>query len=747
MEMHLDAIMRLPVTVFHTPGLLLYLLSFTFKVLGDRVRTDFGWLHKPSLRHGFVSLVSSFSPRDCNSLLRQVQMSGYHDCPCHSTMDFHKKMEKLSITSTRTTNTNTNTNTNTGFNITNMWKEQTCTNLCCFFCLVKEPKSSIRRVGIASFFKELPLIDDQEHVMVLKKLWNMAMTQPDDPEFPSLGIFECMAKLIHRGLANQDWLLRDQNINIPYYAAHVIGSYTMSRVDFAEKAVDSGVIPQLMELFRGRMSWVEQRVAVRALGHLASYESTFEAVAEYETEVINLAMHLASTCLEEVYTMFVGVKDRNKRVKYHRDLLTRGVGGLEMENRKAEEWASQLQYWSLYVLNSFAIKGRSITLMCKQDFLKQLCEMWGGLVNQTSPAGIGLLRILCYSEIGRRSIAESQEVIEKLCNLSRSSDDWQYMGIDCLLLLLTDPDTRYKVIEIATLCLVDLIELTTLGERSNVGEAITRTLLIDFSGSQSRTKKSRAQRTLEEIWDLKVERSKQEKMLSDEKVEEKRVLVRLIKQEGNHSFWVGEIEEALLKYTQALLLCPLRLRKERVVLYSNRAQCHLLLSDPDSAVSDATRALCLSSPVNSHGKSLWRRSQAYDMKGLAIESLIDCIVFINGCNRSEMTSNVRNVPYYAARMISKQMDRAWLFATAMSKTANNLVNESRQSDGNDDDDTPNREHPNGEMMRMMTERKGFNSGLPTIGEEPLIRKGESSRRKLERSRGKKKCCHGYHTTP
>ncbi|KAA8537824.1 hypothetical protein F0562_027596 [Nyssa sinensis] len=615
-------------------------------------------------------------------------------------------------------------------NIVNMRTEQTCTNPSCFFCIMKEPDSSARRERIKHYFKEMTLVDDQEHVLVLSGLWNIAMTQPDDPEFPSLGIFECMVSLIYRGINDRDWLRRDQNIYIPYYAAHVIGSYTMNKVELAEKAAESGVVPPLLELLRGKMSWVEQRVAVRALGHLASYERTFQSVAVHEEEVVRLAMQLASTCPEMVYVMYVGVKDKNKRLKYHSDLLTRGVGGLEMENRKAEEWASQLQCWSLYLLNCFAIKERSIDLMCKQEFLKDLCEMRGGWLNHTSPAGIGLIRILCYSKIGRKGIAESQDVLKNLCNLLRSSDDWQYIGIDCLLLLLKDPDTRYKVIEIAALCLIDLMELRNLGGRTNIGEVITRTLLCDHKQRKSRIKNDNVRRVLEDIWALKVERRKKEGALSEEKIEEKRVLVSLIKQEGNRYFWLGEIEEALLKYSEALELCPLRLRKERTVLFSNRAQCHLLLRDPDAAISDTTRALCLSNPPNSHNKSLWRRSQAYDMKGLAKESLMDCIMFINGCI-SETTKHVK-IPYYAARMISKQMDATWLFAAARLKTLQNHVDKLQQSKG--DDESKKDEDPNDEMI---IENKGFTSGLSTIVEEPLIANGGTSRRKLERASRRK----------
>ncbi|XP_022874516.1 uncharacterized protein LOC111393288 [Olea europaea var. sylvestris] len=597
---------------------------------------------------------------------------------------------------------------------------QFCSIPGCFFCIMKEQDSSLRRNAISEYLKYMPLIDDEELILVVSGIWNMAMTRPDDQELPHLGVFECMANLIRKSVDDRSWLFRNQNIYISYYAAHIIGSYTMNNAEFAIKAVESGVIPPLMELLRGKMSWVEQRVAVRALGHLASYEKTFKSVAIYEEELVKLSMNLASTCLEIVYTMFVGIKDTNKRLKYHSDLLARGVGGIDMENQKAEEWASQLQCWCIHLLNCFATKERSLDIICKQEFLEDLCEMWGGLVNHSSPAGVGLIRILCYTKVGRKCIAESRYVIVNLCSLSRSSDDWQYMGIDCLLLLLKDPETRYKIIEISTSYLIDLVELRTLAIRPNFGATITRVLLNDFR-RKSKIMNANVQRELEEIWSLKVERSNREKATSDEKLEEKRVLVNLLKQEGNHRFVVGEIDEAVLQYTEAIELCPLRYTNERIVLYSNRAQCNLLLRDPDAAISDATRALCLSSPPNSHSKSLWRRSQAYDMKGMAKESLMDCIMFINGCIKSKKSPNQVKIPYYAVRMISKQMDSTWLFKASQLKKSTNLPEIEKPLC--DDDESGHREQTNERIIRILKQKKSFKSGLSTILEEPLFGKG------------------------
>lgn len=549
---------------------------------------------------------------------------------------------------------------------------------------MKEQDSPIKMATLQDYLKGLPFLDDddEELILVVSELWKIAMTRPEDDDLLSLGIFECMTNLMNKAMSDRSWLLKHQNIYIPYYAAHIVGSYTMNKADHAARAIDSGAVPPLMELLRGRkMSWVEQRVAVRALGHLASYDKTFEAVAVYEEEVVKLAMDLAVSCLEEVYTKFVGVEDRREKLKYQCNLLTRGGGGAEAENRKAEEWASQLQCWSIHLLNCFAVKERCLHLMCKKGFLEKLCQVWGGLANHASPAGVGLIRILCYTRFGREKISRSKHVIENLCNISRSSDDWQYMAIDCLLLLLKDPGSRYEVVGAAASYLADLVELRSLGSRANVGEAMARAVLVQDC---SKFKNPNVQRSVEEIWVLKVERRRREKLMSREKLQERRVMAKLIKQQGNHSFLVGDVEEAVLRYGEALGFCPLRFGNERIMLYCSRANCHLVLRNAEAAISDATRALCLSNPPNSHGGSLWIRSQAYDMKGMAKESLMDCIIFINVCIKSEDFG--LKFPYYAVSMISKQMEATWLFREAQIKALRINHHEKEKEESDDDED-------------------------------------------------------------
>ncbi|PWA52078.1 Armadillo-like helical [Artemisia annua] len=324
-------------------------------------------------------------------------------------------------------------------------------------------------------------------------------------ELPSLG---------DEGLKNRRWLSHDQNIYIPYYAAHIIGSYTMNMEDFAETAV---------ELLKGTLTWYADR-----------------------------------------------------RLSYHCDLLTRGMGGVEMESRKAEEWASQLQCWSPQLINCFAFKTEFLPTICKPEFLVKLPLMWGGLVNENSPA--------------------------ELCNIARSSDDWKYMAIDCLLWLLQDPSTFHKQ---GSTCVLDLVEISALGDHKKLGDSIL-SLLQKCIQSHGTGRNSVSNRTKEDV-----------------------EMGKSMPKEDLH-----------IKQAAALVQpCPM-LSFAATTIGCNKS-CY-----------SSTRVLSLHNSVNRHAKSLWRRAQAYDMLGLAKEILLDAILFKNECSQStdpDLASRQDKVPDYAER--------------------------------------------------------------------------------------------------
>lgn len=272
------------------------------------------------------------------------------------------------------------------------------------------------------------------------------------------------------------------------------------------------------------------------------------------------------------------------------------------------------------------------------------------------------------------------------------------------------------MIDKAAPALVDLAEITILGDHKKLGDSIVNVLqeCIQSQGTGRNSFSNRTKEMIEELLNSR-QRLKWEKNMPKEDLHIKQAAALVVKLEGNSLFSSGNISGAASKYSEALALCPMRSRKERVVLYSNRAQCYLLLQQPLAAISDATRALCLHNPLNRHAKSLWRRAQAYDMLGFSKESLLDAILFINECSQSndpDLSLRQNKVPDYAERLVKKQMRAAWLFREAAIKhggvhcegdagdiygqesddsewetaSESDIGNDGRDAMGNDDDD-------------------------------------------------------------
>ncbi|RCV45999.1 hypothetical protein SETIT_9G497400v2 [Setaria italica] len=614
----------------------------------------------------------------------------------------------------------------------------------CFLCAIKQPDARLRRASLADFFRELPYCDDdgsngQSCAAAVGAVWRAAMAAPDDPELPSLGAIRCMSLLLARALADAAWCRRGGNVYVPYYAAHVIGSYTIRSSAHAELAVAAGAVRPLTALLGGAMTWVEQRAAARALGHLASYDATFPAVARQAVEAVPLAVRAASTCIGDVHASFVKLAP-SRRPKYHRDLMACGLagGGADAEDRKAEEWASQLQCWSLYFLSCLASRDLSSHAMICQDavFLRELSRMWGGLANGDSPAGVGLLRLLCRSPVGRAAIAACRDALSSLCDLARSSDDWQYMAVDCLLLLLDDRDTWNAVADATAPCLVDLVDLRHLGPRRRLGDAIATALLLD----DSREVGMEAKKAIARLREVKVDRKETEEAMPRDELLKREILAKEKKRQGNDSFLQGDVDKAIDLYTEALELCPLSRRRERLVLHSNLAQCRLARRDADAAVSDATRALALARPANAHARSLWRRAQAYDMKGMARESLLDCLAFAGAwldrrrkhTRRAARGANPK-LPYCVARMISKQMSVTGLFA-GVAMSGNKVGGDdymprcSENDDGDDEDDGDDRRDDDDESEEEFAAGNAAGVKICTSGRELPIVMGDAWRR-------------------
>ncbi|CAA6675164.1 unnamed protein product [Spirodela intermedia] len=254
------------------------------------------------------------------------------------------------------------------------------------------------------------------------------------------------------------------------------------------------------------------KVAVRALGHLATYASTFPAVASHG--------------------------------KFW------SFPFMEMESRKAEEWASQLQCWSLQLINCFAFK---------QEFLS--------VINKVTPV------------------------------------------------------------------LVDLAEISTLGDNKKLGDMIVCVLqeCIQTLG----TGHSSIGATLK--WEKKVPK---------EDLHIKQAATLVVKLEGNSLFSSGNIAGAALKYTEALTLCPMRSKKNELFCTVIELSAIFSCSNPLQPLAMPLGIVC-PQPPNRHAKACGEEPR-----------LMTCL----DCPRRACWTL-----YYLSTSVKKQMRAAWLFREAAEK--------------------------------------------------------------------------------
>lgn len=120
-----------------------------------------------------------------------------------------------------------------------------------------------------------------------------------------------------------------------------------------------------------------------------------------------------------------------------------------------------------------------------------------------------------------------------------------------------------QVIDKAAPTLLDLAEISSLGDHRKLGESIIN-VLQECVQSQGAGRNSISNRTKEQIEELlkSRQRLKWEKNMPKEDLRIKQAAALVIKLEGNSMFSSGNISAAASKYSEALALCPMRSKKK-----------------------------------------------------------------------------------------------------------------------------------------------------------------------------------------
>lgn len=117
-----------------------------------------------------------------------------------------------------------------------------------------------------------------------------------------------------------------------------------------------------------------------------------------------------------------------------------------------------------------------------------------------------------------------------------------------------------------------------------------------------------------------------EKDMSEDEREDRRKESTRLKEEGNELFKKADYVEAENIYSQALRKCPAFYKKDRSILFSNRAAARLKQDKKDLALTDCTKAIELNPD---YVRALLRRAELYEKTEKLDEALADYQSVIN----------------------------------------------------------------------------------------------------------------------
>jgi len=175
---------------------------------------------------------------------------------------------------------------------------------------------------------------------------------------------------------------------------------------------------------------------------------------------------------------------------------------------------------------------------------------------------------------------------------------------------------------------------------------------------------------------------------NESEIEDRKTKSFALKSQGNQEYQAENFESAAKIYTEALNLCPLRLKEDRAVMYSNRGACFLRMDLDELATGDSSKALELKPD---YLKPLFRRAQIYEKKEETWEKAFSDyqevlkldprnLAALDGCRRLPPMINERN-ERMKTEMMGKLKDLGNVFLRPFGLSCDNFKMEEQPGGG------------------------------------------------------------------
>ena len=364
----------------------------------------------------------------------------------------------------------------------------------------------------------------------------------------------------------------------------------------------------------GKLTWVEQRSAMRTLSNLLvlpdddipDADTMLIVNAAVKLGVVSVSVNLSLNSQKIVYE--AAIRHPSKIRGYQSDLITRGNGSNSKAAMEAIDCADQMHNYSVTILSVLS-RIKSVASVIYQE---SIISKFKPIFTLTNNSYIGCvsqcLKECCFIATAGDIISNDVLYLLKRC-LSMYEANAATDAALALAHLARNKDIQLSIVShdivpymFAFLRFSVIVLEPKHVEVINIARSAATTFL-DIMTSNKCYYYEGKDKYLQDYNDWKTKRS-EEKSKSKAQLQELQREAITIKNHGNIYFGQSKYKEALQMYSNAVKICPFKDRTTMTNLYSNMAECCIKLEQYETCILYTTFATCIS---YKHEKSIYRR--------------------------------------------------------------------------------------------------------------------------------------------